>query len=79
MWVHYRRLGAGQLLLEAVTAWATGKQAHFLELGVTPGDIAAMRLYRRAGFEPVGQPRPIRPGAELFGQYIQLNLKKGAP
>jgi GNAT superfamily N-acetyltransferase len=78
VWVHpnYRRLGTGQLLLEAVTTWATGKQAHFLELGVTRGDTPAMRLYTRAGFEPVGQPQPIRPGAELLGQRMQLKLKK---
>ncbi|HTL58691.1 MAG TPA: GNAT family N-acetyltransferase [Candidatus Limnocylindrales bacterium] len=78
VWVYpnYRRLGAGQLLLEAVTTWATGKQAHFLELGVTRGDTPAMRLYTRAGFEAVGQPQPIRPGAELLGQRMQLKLKK---
>ncbi len=80
VWVHpnYRRLGAGQLLLEAVTRWATGKQADVLELGVTCGDTPAVRLYTRAGFEPVGQPQPIRPGAELLGQQMQLKLKRRA-
>ena len=80
VWVHpnYRRLGAGQLLLEAVTSWATGKQADLLELGGTCGDTPAVRLYTRAGFEPVGQPRPIRPGAESLGQQMQLKLKRRA-
>jgi GNAT superfamily N-acetyltransferase len=80
VWVHpnYRRLGAGRLLLEAVTNWAIGKQTHFLELVVTCGDTPATRLYTRAGFEPVGQPLPIRPGAELLGQHMRLKLKRGA-
>jgi len=80
VWVHpnYRRLGAGHLLLEAVTTWAIGNHVHFLELGVTCGDTPAMRLYTRAGFEPVGQPHPIRPGAELLSQQMQLKLKRGA-
>jgi GNAT superfamily N-acetyltransferase len=80
VWVHpnYRRLGAGQMLLEAVTTWAIGKKVHLLELGVTCGDTPAMRLYTRAGFEPVGQPQPIRPGAELLGQQMQLKVKRGA-
>lgn len=80
VWVYptYRRRGAGQLLLDAVTAWAIGKQAHYLELGVTCGDTPAMRLYKRAGFEPVGQPEPIRPGAELLGQKMRLDLRSGA-
>jgi ribosomal protein S18 acetylase RimI-like enzyme len=79
-WVHpnYRRLGAGQMLLEAVTAWAMDKQVDFLELGVTCGDTPAMRLYLRAGFEPVGRPEPIRPGAELLGQHMRLKLRSDA-
>lgn len=77
VWVHpnYRRLGVGQLLLEAVTTWAIGKQAQVLELKVTCGDTPAMRLYTRAGFEPVDRPEPIRPEAELLGQHLRLKLR----
>ena len=80
VWVHpnYRRLGAGQMLLEAVMAWAMDKQVDFLELGVTCGDSPALRLYLRAGFEPVGPPEPIRPGAELLGQQLRLKLRRDA-
>jgi len=80
VWVHpnYRRLGAGQMLLEAVMAWAMDKQVDFLELGVTCGDSPALRLYLRAGFEPVGPPEPIRPGAELLGQHLRLKLRRDA-
>ena len=79
-WVHpnYRRLGVGKLLLEAVITWAISKQTHWLELGVTCGDSPAMRLYTRAGFEPVGQPQPIRPGAQLLGQHMRLKLTGSA-
>lgn len=73
-----RRLGAGQMLLKAVIAWATTKQARYLDLGVTCGDSPAMRLYARLGFEPIGQPHPIRPGADVFSQPMRLNLINSA-
>jgi len=80
MWVapSHRRLGAGQMLLEAVIAWARANNACYLDLGVTYGDSPAMRLYTRAGFEPVGQPQPFRPGSELLGQPMRLTLRCGA-
>lgn len=80
VWVHpdYRRLGAGQQLVEAVIAWAISQHVQVLELGVTCGDTPAMRLYRRAGFEPVGQPEPIRPGTDVLGQTMRLNLSRKA-
>ncbi len=80
MWVapSHRRLGAGQMLLDAVIAWAKAKNANYLDLGVTCGDSPAMRLYTRAGFEPVGQPRPFRPGSELLGLPMRLNLRSDA-
>ena len=76
MWVapSHRRLGAGQMLLEAVIAWAKARNARFLDLGVTCGDSPARRLYARAGFEPVGEPQHFRPGSELLGQPMRLKL-----
>jgi len=76
MWVtpSHRRLGAGQLLLEAAIAWARARNASYLDLGVTCGDCPAMRLYARAGFEPVGEPQRFRPGSELLGQPMRLKL-----
>jgi hypothetical protein len=62
------------MLLDAVIAWARAKNARYLDLGVTCGDSPAMRLSTRAGFEPVGQPVPFRPGSELLGQPMRLNL-----
>jgi len=80
MWVapSHRRLGAGQMLLEAVIAWARARNACYLDLGVTCGDSPAMRLYARAGFEPVGEPQLFRPGSELLGQPMRLKLRSGA-
>jgi GNAT superfamily N-acetyltransferase len=76
MWVapSHRRLGTGKMLLDAVIAWARAKNASYLDLGVTYRDSPAMRLYRRAGFEPVGQPQAFRPGSGLSGQMMRLKL-----
>ena len=79
MWVapDHRRLGLGQMLLDGVVAWAKAKNASYLDLGVTDRDSPAMRLYRRAGFVPVGQPEPLRPGSDLLGLSMRLDLRKG--
>ncbi len=78
MWVApgHRRLGAGQRLLGAVIDWARSKNARQLELGVTLRDSPAMRLYKSAGFEPAGEPRPLRPGSALPEQTMRLDLQK---
>ncbi len=80
MWVapSHWRLGAGQMLLEAVIAWAKARDACYLDLGVTCGDSLARRLYARAGFEPVGEPQPLRLGSELMGQPMRLKLRSSA-
>ena len=77
MWVapNYRGLGAGQMLLESVMAWARAANVCYLALSVTCGDSPAMRLYLRAGFKPVGEPEPLRPGSELLAQPMRLALR----
>ena len=57
MWIdpRFRRLGAGQMLLQAVIDWAKDADVRYLVLGVTCGDSPARRLYARAGFKPVGE------------------------
>ncbi|MFH2038428.1 MAG: GNAT family N-acetyltransferase [Chloroflexota bacterium] len=77
MWVapDSRCHGIGQMLLEAVITWAKQMNASYLDLGVTCRDSSAMRLYQRLGFEPVGQPHPLRPGSELLCQDMRFKLK----
>jgi acetolactate decarboxylase len=77
MWVApaYRGRAAGQKLLEAVIAWATAQHAASLDLSVTCGDSPARRLYERAGFKPLGEPQPLRPGSTLLAQPMRLMLK----
>jgi len=79
MWVapNYRGRGAGQMLLESVIAWARVAKVCYLALSVTCGDSPAMRLYVRAGFKPVGEPEPLRPGSELLAQPMRLALTTG--
>jgi len=79
MWVDpiHRRLGTGQRLLDAVIAWAEAGNVGYLELGVTWGDSPAVRLYTRAGFQPVGPPLPLRQGSDLVGQSMRLYLAGG--
>ena len=76
MWVDpdFRCLGAGSALLEAVAKWAADLGALYLVLGVTC-ETPAMRLYEKLGFEPVGEPTPLRPGSSLLGQRMQLRLR----
>ena len=76
MWVapNWRRHGAGQMLLEAVIAWAKTTNARYLALAVTCSNSSAMRLYVRAGFERVGEPEPLRPGSKLLAQPMRLAL-----
>ena len=77
MWVApgHRGMGAGHMLLAAVIAWATARNASFLNLDVTCGDRPARRLYERAGFKAVGHPEPLRPGSELLVQSMRLALR----
>lgn len=77
MWVapSNRGIGIGKMLLEAVITWAKQLRVSFLDLGVTYRDSSAVRLYKRLGFKPVGQPRPLRSGSEMLCQDMRLNLK----
>lgn len=80
VWVapHARGVGAGSALLHAATVWSRGAGARSLRLGVTWNDggkdSAAVRMYRRAGFEPVGPAEPLRPGSAIMSQPMVLAL-----
>jgi GNAT superfamily N-acetyltransferase len=78
MWVapDHRGSSVGKMLLERMISWAEEMNSRILHLGVTDRDSPAMRLYQRAGFEPVGEPRPLRAGSEIMGQPMRLTLSK---
>lgn len=80
VWVapEVRGRGVGQLLVDAVIAWARTAGARILRLGVACGDTAAVRLYRRAGFVDDGSPLPLRPGSEVKSQPMVLDLQSGS-
>lgn len=60
MWVapESRRSGVGQLLVDAIAAWAAGRGAHNLQLMVTSSNHTAMGFYRRNGFSMTGRTEP---------------------
>ena len=77
MWVApmFRGQGIGRALLDEVIAWANAERAACVELRVTCGDSRARRLYDGAGFKPIGEPEPLRPGSVLLAQRMRLSLK----
>jgi GNAT superfamily N-acetyltransferase len=76
MWVEpaARGRGLGRELVEAVAAWALGRGADELELGVTEGNAAADALYRSAGFTATGVVEPLRDGSSLTLQVLRRSL-----
>ena len=75
MWVDpaFRTCGAGDRLVAAVVDWARRCEAREVLLGVTRGNGAANRLYRRAGFVPIGE-EPLRAGSPLMVDNMRLDL-----
>ena len=74
MWVDSsaRGLGAGQALLDSAIAWARMRGLESLELWVTEGNGAALRLYERLGFADTGR-RDVLPSNPAL-QTIQMAL-----
>src|SRR5262249_15304723 len=80
MWVAptYRGRGVGRKLLEAGIPRGTARKTRLLGLGVEGRGRHARRLYERAGFAPLGEPGPLRPGSTLLAQHMRLALKTAA-
>jgi ribosomal protein S18 acetylase RimI-like enzyme len=76
MWVapESRGRGVAAALMREAIAWALTRQARFVQLGVTCGDSAAWRLYRRLGFLDSGAPEPLRAGTPLLSQTMRLAI-----
>jgi len=75
MWVDpaFRASGVGARLVGEVVDWARRCGACELLLGVTRGNGPANRLYRHAGFVPIGE-EPLRPGSPLVVDNMRLAL-----
>jgi GNAT superfamily N-acetyltransferase len=76
MWVapEARGHGVAAAILDAAIAWARGRNARSMQLGVVCGNDKARRLYERAGFSAIGAPEPQRPGSSRMEQKMQLDL-----
>jgi ribosomal protein S18 acetylase RimI-like enzyme len=76
VWVapNHRRIGIGELMMNAVISWAKDKEAKCIELNVACADYPAVRLYTRAGFKPTGRIETLRPGSRIICQEMRLNL-----
>ncbi|MFK8024356.1 MAG: N-acetyltransferase family protein [Ilumatobacter sp.] len=61
MWVtpDARDLGVGRQLVDAVTEWAQEQPPERVELWVTRGNAAALRLYETSGFRVTGDHQPL--------------------
>jgi len=71
-----RGRGVAAALLETAIGWAGSRNARLVRLGVTCGDTPATRLYRRLGFQPVGELEPLREGSLLQSQPMELALDR---
>src|ERR1700730_4655425 len=54
-----RRHGVGAMLVEGVVAWARARGAARLSLWVTSSNEPAIALYRKCGFRPTGETKPL--------------------
>jgi GNAT superfamily N-acetyltransferase len=77
MWVasEARSAGLGLQLPDEVLAWAGDTGAREVDLWVTCGNEAALSLYRRAGFSPVGEHKPLPTDASHEIERMVLILR----
>jgi ribosomal protein S18 acetylase RimI-like enzyme len=76
MWVgaEWRGRGAARMLLDEIIRWSRANEARFVRLDVALQNSPAVLLYERSGFEPIGDPHPLRPGSPIDSQEMQLVL-----
>ena len=77
MWVDpdHRNTGVASDLLEAVQSWARDGAATRLTLWVTRTNHPAATLYRRAGFTPTGDSKPLPSNPSLTEDKLLLELR----
>ncbi len=77
MWVDpdHRNTGVASALLDAVRSWARDDGATRLTLWVTRTNDPAATLYRRAGFTPTGDSKPLPSNPSLTEDKLMLELR----
>jgi GNAT superfamily N-acetyltransferase len=77
MWVHpdHRRTGVASVLLDTVRNWARDDGATRMTLWVTRTNKPAAALYRRAGFKPTGDSKPLPSNPSLAEDKLALALR----
>ncbi len=78
MWVdpQWRGRGVGRRMLDHIVTWAEERSLR-VHLDVTVGNAAARRLYEEAGFQPTGESRPLRAGADLRAERLTRRAAAG--
>ena len=51
VWSHYQKQGIGSALLSEAKKWAKNRQLDYVELNVLSGNIGAIALYEKQGFQ----------------------------
>jgi ribosomal protein S18 acetylase RimI-like enzyme len=77
VWVdpEQRRGGIGLALIEYAKSWAQSRGVSTLKVGVFDDNLAALRLYKAAGFQDLGETNPEcslpgRPGRQLSMELV---------
>lgn len=78
MWVDegHRGRDLGRHLLEAAETWALAAGLSELRLHVTRGNVAAERVYARAGYRPTGEEQPLREGSDRVAIELGKHLNE---
>jgi len=76
MWVapEARRASIGAQLIEAITSWSLEVGAEAVQLWVVDENVAARRLYERAGFADTGVNQPVPSNPTVTETLMQLGL-----
>ena len=76
MWMEpaWRGHGVGRALLQEIVAWARERRVSRLSLWAPAHSVAALSLYRRAGFRETGirRPLPTNPALQIVEMEWQL-------
>jgi GNAT superfamily N-acetyltransferase len=69
-----RRQGIGVQLVDALSSWARNCGANQLALWVTSGNVPAIALYQRCGFQFTGEAKPLAHTPTLIERRMVLQL-----